>query len=48
MFRAAAGANFAILAVQSLMLYFYAQDAAITAIRNFRGEVLEWPNRAAC
>jgi len=30
------------------MLYFCAQAAALKAIRNFRGEVLEWPNRAAC
>jgi hypothetical protein len=40
--------TFAILALQSLMLYFPAQAAAFNAIRNSRGEVLEWPNRAAC
>jgi hypothetical protein len=37
-----------LLALQSLMLYFSAQAAEFNVIRNFRGEVLEWPNRAAC
>ena len=32
-------------AAQSLMLYFHAQAAAVSAIRNFRGEVLEWPEQ---
>ena len=31
-----------------LMLYLPAQAAARRAIRIPRGEVLEWPNRAAC
>jgi hypothetical protein len=30
------------------MLYLPAQAAARRAIRFSRGEVLEWPNRAAC
>jgi hypothetical protein len=34
--------------MQTLMLYLSAQAAARRAIRFFRGEVLEWPNRAAC
>jgi hypothetical protein len=36
------------IGLQSLMLYSSAQAAAFNAIRNSRGEVLEWPNRAAC
>jgi hypothetical protein len=34
--------------MQTLMLYLPAQAAARRAIRFPRGEVLEWPNRAAC
>jgi hypothetical protein len=45
-FDVAANSNIGIANGDAILTH--AQAAATRAIRNFRGEVLEWPNRAAC